>query len=123
MWILPQVPEQKLDISRAILIASRTNTAIPHGISLSQYEQNQALVHKAFASQSASGASVLDLTEFCFRDGNSMIGQLDGKYYTDNNHLSLIGSRVLIKPAIEPVFEQMMRDSNTAGSLNDLQSN
>ena len=123
VWILPQVPEQKLDISRAILIASRTDTAIPDGISLSQYEQNQALVHKVFASQSASRASVLDVTAFCFRDGKSMIGQLDGKYYTDKNHLSLIGSRVLIKPAIEPVFEQMMRDSNTAGSLNDLQSN
>ena len=50
-----------------------------------------------------------------------MIGQLDGKYYTDNNHLSLKGSRVLIRPVMEPVFEQMMRDSN-AESRHDLQS-
>ena len=121
VWIVPQVPEQKLDISRAILIASRTNTAIPNGISLNQYEQNQALIHNAFADQSASKARVLDLTEFCFREGKSMIGQLDGKYYTDNNHLSLKGSRVLIRPVMEPVFEQMMRDSN-AESRDDLQS-
>lgn len=123
VWILPQVPEQKLDISRAILIASRTNTAIPNGISLHHYEQNQALVHQAFARRSASRASVLDLTEFCFPGGRSMIGQLDGKYYTDDNHLSLLGSRVLIKPVIAPVFERIMRNSSAAGSPDDLQSN
>lgn len=109
VWILPQVPEQKIDISRAILIADRTNRPVPYGISLEQYQKNQTEVYNAFRQDALSGLTVLDLTPSCFRDGQSLIGQADGKYYTDGNHLSFLGSQVLIKPVLKPLFEQLIK--------------
>ncbi|MFL2864285.1 MAG: acyltransferase family protein [Pirellulaceae bacterium] len=109
VWILPQVPEQKIDISRAILIADRTNRPVPYGISLEQYQKNQTGVYNAFYQDSLSGLTVLDLTPSCFRDGQSLIGQIDGKYYTDGDHLSFLGSQVLIKPVLKPLFEQLIK--------------
>lgn len=108
VWILPQVPEQEIDISRAILTADRTNSSVPYGVSLEQYQENQARVYNAFHQSSSSGLTVLDLTTSCFRDGHSLIGQADGTYYTDDNHLSLLGSQVLIKPVLKPLFEQFI---------------
>ena len=82
---------------------------MPYGISLEQYQKNQTGVYNAFYQDSLSGLTVLDLTPYCFRDGQSLIGQIDGKYYTDGDHLSFLGSQVLIRPVLKPLFEQLIK--------------
>jgi hypothetical protein len=46
-----------------------------------------------------------------FKDGMSILRDAEGEYYIDHDHLSEHGVQVLIRPLLEPVFQQMAADT------------
>lgn len=115
IWIMTQVPEQRLDVTRAMITAKLSGEPIPTGVTLDQYHEIHREINSVFESrETLDEVFILDVVSQCFKDGKSLIGQANGKYYTDNNHLSLLGSQVLIRPVIEPVLKQVADEvSNT----------
>ena len=114
VWILPQVPHQKLDVSRAMIIAKSSGEPVPTGVTLEQYNDIHGEINSVFESREfLNDVFILDVVSQCFKDGKSLIGQPDGKYYTDKNHLSLLGSHVLIRPLLEPVLKQIADDAGS----------
>ncbi len=112
VWVMHQIPDQNLDISRAIINANRQGQPVPFGISQRQYEKQQESVNTVFQRYANHpNLEFLPVAPYCFENGQSLIGTHSAKYYTDKTHLSQIGSEVLIRPVLEPVLRQIRRET------------
>ena len=118
VWVMHQIPDQNLDISRAIINANKQGQPVPFGISQRQYEKQQESITTIF-QQYANHPKLefLPVAPYCFESGQSLIGTRSAKYYTDKTHLSQIGSEVLIRPVLEPVLREIRRETQANSSI------
>ncbi len=110
VWVMHQIPDQELDISRAIMNANKQGKPVPFGISQRQHENQQEPINTIFQRYANyPDLEFLPVVQFCFENGQSLIGTHSAKYYTDKTHLSQIGSEVLIRPVLEPVLQEISK--------------
>ena len=108
VWVMRQIPDQQLDISRALINAKKQAQPVPSGVTQQQYDENQRDVTIAFDTyQDHPYIKILDVAPFCFLSGKSLIGNESATYYADQIHLSQVGAEVIAKPVLLPILEEI----------------
>ncbi len=110
VWILKQVPLQKFSPQRAIVRSLLFGLDLPKGVTFTEHSTRQQSANRIIDSVAArkKGVRVIDLSESFFdSNGYSQIGDANGSYYRDENHVSTLGGRVLIRPALESMFDEL----------------
>ena len=108
VWIMKQVPLQSGDPRKSLCLAEIFGETVPVGVSWEAHSSRQANVHELFASLPTEDVTLLDPAPFCFDDsGNSRIGDRDGSYYKDDDHLTDYGAETLLSDLLSPVFTEL----------------
>lgn len=108
VWVMRQIPDQQLDISRALINAKKQVQPVPFGVTQQQYDENQRDITIAFDKyQDHPYIKILDVAPFCFLAGKSRIGNKSATYYADQIHLSQVGAEVIAKPVLLPILEEI----------------
>ncbi len=117
VWIMEQVPLQTFSPQRAIVRSVFLGSELPQGVSLETHDQRQHHVHDIITRQAANGygAQVIDPRTTCFdAQGRSLLGNRNGTFYRDDDHLSDLGANVLLRPILTPVFDELVRSKSQA---------
>ena len=106
VWIMMQVPEQPENPQRGLALAAWSGRSTPYGVTIERHSEVQKPVFQAFAKLDSS--IVLNPDVFCFdAEGRSRIGSGKRSYYRDDDHLSYVGAKELIRPLLRPVFAKI----------------
>lgn len=125
VWLVKEVPLQDFNVpyrlSRLAMLGRPTEA---EGASLAEHMQRQAYINSVFDNIAAAdpGVQLLDPTlKLCGENGKCRV-ELDGRsLYTDDNHLSVVGSR-FVAGFLEPFFNSLGKVAVEAGvSRNDVQ--
>jgi len=108
VWIIQQVPLQKSNPEHLVVRAALANMGIPTGVSLTTHQQRQEhanrIIHQVAATM--PNVTVLDPARVCFdTNEQSILGDQQGVFYADDDHLSPHGAEILLRPLLEPVFK------------------
>lgn len=113
--VLGQVPLQKVD-PRKIAMMSSLGRRLPEGVSLQEHLRTQAKCMTVLSSLK-TGHTFVDPTPFCFdEEGNSKVGDRDGAFYFDDDHLSMHGAEVLLSPLVVSLFTDIATEKQSAVS-------
>jgi peptidoglycan/LPS O-acetylase OafA/YrhL len=116
VWILDQVPLQTNDPNVVMFRSAWLGREFPRGVSLEEHDRLHAKTKTVFANLAAQGATLLTARTYCFDHfGRSRLGDNDGCFYWDDDHLSPYGAEVLISPVLRPVLSAL-RTASDAGS-------
>ena len=117
VWVLAQVPLQTGAPTRQLAYAVWWGRHPPTGVSIADHRNRQANVSEVLDSLSSHDVCVLDPSLYCFdSEGNSRIGNEESSFYADEDHLSNVGADILIRPLLEPVFEEIAEKKADANS-------
>jgi hypothetical protein len=98
VWFLMQVPFQAED----------PRGGLTRGVAAKEYEAQQYEVNKILKSCRPPMFTVLGPDKCWFdKDGFSCMGDSGGSYYMDKSHVSSYGAKKLIRPLLEPVFDEI----------------
>jgi len=106
VYLMKDVPDQGVDVPRvAALVSMFGGDLAGLGVAREKHENENAKLTKAFRQISEMGATVLDPAD-CFLNERGLYGALKGgrALYTDGNHLTVEGAR-LLSPLFQPIFE------------------
>jgi len=118
VWIVKQVPLQKSDPMKALVLASLLGRAQPSGITKTVHEQRQANVSEVIDVLQLRDSRRLDPADWCFDDlGASHIGRGGRSLYADPDHLSPYGAQTLLHPMLEPVFREIAERQRLSAPL------
>jgi len=119
VWIMRQVPEQ--DVPRpSELLAKKLQYGWPkeiQGVSLQKHRACQRQVDAIFdeLARKRDNVHILDPTPYCFDEaGFSLMCDAKRSYYRDDDHLSRHGADILLTPVIQPVMQQISKDTGLA---------
>ncbi len=102
-WFLMQIPEQPGNPQRGLALAAWSESRVPVGISRDQFEMRHQHALRAFTD--VTSTNLIDPIPFCFDEfGRSKVGSRKHSYYRDDDHISAVGARELVKPVLLPVF-------------------
>jgi peptidoglycan/LPS O-acetylase OafA/YrhL len=112
VYILKQVPLQKLDPQRAIVRSLMFRSLsegieLPRGVSLLEHQARQSTANRIIDNQVLKRANVhaIDLSGPFFVDnGTSVLGNSSGSFYRDDDHVSILGSRELLGPILRALL-------------------
>jgi peptidoglycan/LPS O-acetylase OafA/YrhL len=119
VWIMQRVPHQALDPRKRLAASVMLASSLPTGIArsehfMSDHQLNASL--QALASRHGN-VFIIDPTTACFQeDGFSRIGDAEGCYYLDSDHLSPHGALSLLTPVLTPVFQSIKQRVLASGS-------
>lgn len=105
VYVLKDIPDQKLDVPRIAALATKYGYNLDQiGISREEHHMANRQLLRAFERISQMGATVLDSADY-FLNSKGLYGALNGDQvlYTDGNHLTVEGAR-LLAPLFEPIF-------------------
>jgi peptidoglycan/LPS O-acetylase OafA/YrhL len=82
------------------------------GVTRKAYVTQQYEINRVLKSCTCPMLSVVGPGKDWFgQDGLSFMGDGDGSYYIDWNHVSSKGAKKLLRPLLEPVFDRIVRDT------------
>ena len=125
VWLVKEVPLQDFNVPyRLARLAMLGRPTDKEGLPLAEHLERQAYISSVFEHIAAadSGVRVLDpAPKLCDMNGWCRV-EFDGHaLYTDDNHLSIAGSR-LVEGFLEPFFHALRNTSTESGvSRNDVQ--
>jgi len=106
VWIMKQVPHQRLDPPRILANAIRYKIEKePNGISLKEHIEMQTIANEVIDNLIKPGVRILESDSYFFSKGSSasLLSQNGNSLYRDSDHLSPQGAKFLI-PIFEPIF-------------------
>lgn len=108
VWVLLEVPLQRSTPQRRAIVSNLTRTPLATtGVTRAEHDRHVAHVRDVVMAAVSSKTRVIDLGEWCFRDGVSVLADEGAvSYYADDDHLNTIGARALLGG----VFDGMMRE-------------
>jgi peptidoglycan/LPS O-acetylase OafA/YrhL len=99
VWIVKEVPYQDLGPEQVAIRASLGAAWDFHGVTREEHDARDAAVRRAFAALAGSRARIIDPSGNLFDEsGASLVGDPDGSFYYDRQHLSPHGARRAIGP-------------------------
>lgn len=105
VWIMKQVPMQATDPTRSLFLAAYLERRLSMGVTSETHARQQSGVSRILDASRSSGLQVLDPADCCFdSSGHSRIGDAEGSFYVDDDHISKRGAEILLRPLLEPVF-------------------
>jgi peptidoglycan/LPS O-acetylase OafA/YrhL len=110
VWILTQAPLQHTYPQRLLVRSLVFDTEIPTGVSIEEHQARQAAANAIIDRQVAGrdNVTVIDISPAFFNaEGQSLIGDETGSFYRDDDHVSIYGADLLIRPTLDTVFETM----------------
>lgn len=109
VFLLQQIPEQKRDNLRLFYaICKISGQPIPFGITKDQYATDLAHANEVFTrlgNDSKINFKLIDVSSVFDSAGQMRIGDKNGPYYMDSNHLSPHGARTLLAPLLSKYIE------------------
>lgn len=116
VWIMKQVPLQPTDPTKQLMLAAYVRRPLPVGVPLGMHEQRQCRANEVLDRLPSTAATILNPADFAFDEqGRSRIGNAEGSFYADDDHLSPLGAEHLLRPLLEPVFRKMADDQVALG--------
>lgn len=110
VWILKQVPLQKFDPKKAIIRSLIFGQEIPRGTPFAEHAKRQENANRII-DQNVMGrqmACAVDLSQPFFAYGDrSAIGDAQGSYYRDDDHVSDHGANILCRPVLESILAEI----------------
>lgn len=124
VWVVKTVPVQAINPARSLALAVYWNRRPPTGVTVENHLKRQSGVNEILDSWRSSNLQILDPIDYCFdSSGLSRIGDAEGSFYHDDDHLSTHGAEILLRPLLGPVFEVIAarnREANTQSYITDL---
>lgn len=110
VWILKEVPYQDLGPEQVAFRASLSDSWDYRGVTREEYARRDAAVQRAFARLEGSRARIIDLSVRLFDgSGTSLVGDADGAFYYDRQHLSPHGARRAIGPIADSLMAEVAK--------------
>lgn len=111
VWVMKQVPSQKEDPTKQLVLATIFHGGDRKGASLDWNSRQHLKSNRLIDELAASGAKVIDPWPYCFdTERNSAIFDGSRSFYRDNNHLSAYGAKYLLSELFEAVTLELTRD-------------
>ena len=103
VWILRQAPELDFAVPQRVWLSHRFGIAYPNGLPVRDYLESRSAFTQVLDEVNFSG-KLLDPLSISFDEyGLSKIRDATGVYYRDGDHLSELGSRVLIGDLLDQI--------------------
>ena len=121
VWIMKRIPCQSLDPNKRLATGVMLGSGLPRGISRHQYDRSDGELNTELARLASRHphVNIVDAAAACFDDdGASIIGDADGSYYRDPDHLSPRGAERFLTPALLPCFRSIKASRQTVGHEN-----
>jgi peptidoglycan/LPS O-acetylase OafA/YrhL len=117
VWLVRQVPFQAMDPMRSIVLESTWLNREAKGVALSEHSEYQsranAIIDKVVAK--FQNVTLIDPQETCFTsDRFSRLGDSQGCFYADDDHLSPYGAEALESSLFEPIFRLHIKEKPQA---------
>ncbi len=114
-WLVKQVPLQATHPARSLFLAACLGRGLPRGVTVESHRTQQFEVDQIIDSLRSPNLRVLDPTCYCFdSSGRSKIGDAEGSFYVDEDHLSDRGAESLLRPMLSPACERIAVQMNEA---------
>ncbi len=111
IWLINQVPEQSMDPNLKLWKSAWLDRELPFGISSQQHQDQQRFSIDVLQSCTGEQVALIDPSGYCIDDvGRTLIGDENGSYYFDENHLSNYGADVLLKELFDEVLIAIKHD-------------
>ena len=107
VWLLNQVPQQHFDPTKRLWEAKLLGKPVPTGDSKSEYESVQQYSNDILKSFSDLARFVDTSSAFLDERGGTRIGDSDGSYYRDNDHLSYYGTEKMLGGPLSSILNQI----------------
>lgn len=110
VWLMKQVPLQNGDPRKTMVRSAWSGERQPNGISIDAHRLRQETVNSIIDSLvlSCTHVSIVDPADRCFPfSETSVIGDHEGCFYADDDHLSPHGADVLLGPLFERLFSEL----------------
>lgn len=106
VYLLKDVPDQGFDVPRVAALVSKYGGDLDLlGVSREKHATANIQLEQTFDKISQMGATLLDPAEY-FLNSNGLYGAVRNNqaFYTDGNHLTVAGARLLL-PLFQPIFQ------------------
>lgn len=108
VWVFEQVPQQTVSPIKALAFASLTYQELPTGIDIESHKLATRELDQIFSLLSTGSLRYVRCDPFCFnRVGMSILGNANGSFYKDDNHVSELGAKTLFEEPISSVLTEI----------------
>lgn len=112
VWVFEQVPQQTASPIMALAFASLTYQELPTGIDIESHKLATSELDQILSLLSTGSLRYVRCEPFCFnRGGMSILGNANGSFYKDDNHVSELGARTLFEEPISSVLTEISDQS------------